>query len=358
MSMPAIPFLSGGAGGGYGIQGSPSTGWSFIKTAEVGVAEAIWSLGVSDSSLRMEIRNIHAGAGEFIPCLIWPANGAGLPTVGTRSSGTRFVNRPTLGADSVDHGIGYTTDTQWYSVGKATAAYKHSFFAGEAEVAFIRGDGIKWVRRLTDRTTLGDSRVLVLRDVSGLAGSRYEIGLGYHTLSYPDGNFQPVVIGHAITDGAGSTKGNFYVATRDVTTNTSPVERFEVSAAGVTEAFGTLRASGKIDPSGGVGAEMFYAGGTATFTGINRGTAAVTAVVLDGNATYVRYNGAERIVADANGVTLYAPQYFKQYTVATLPSPAIPGGGVFVTDAAGSPCLAISDGANWKRCDDMTVTVV
>lgn len=134
-----FPFCT--PGGGYGIQGSPSVGWSLIKAAETGVAEAILSLGVSDSALRMELRNIHAGAGEFIPCLIWPANGAGLPTVSTRSSGTRFVNRPTLAADAVDHGIGYTTDTQWYSVGKATSAYKHSFYAGETEVAYIRGDG-------------------------------------------------------------------------------------------------------------------------------------------------------------------------------------------------------------------------
>lgn len=295
-----FPFCT--PGGGYGIQGSPSTGWSLIKAAETGVAESILSLGVSDSALRMEIRNIHAGAGEFIPCLIWPANGAGLPTQGTRSSGTRFVNRPTLAADAVDHGIGYTTDTQWYSVGKATAAYKHSFFAGEAEVAFIRGDGIKWVRRLTNRTTLGDSRVLVLRDVSGLAGSRYEIGLGYHTLTDPDGNYQPVVIGHRITDGAGNTKGNAYIATRDATTNTAPTERVEVTASGEVGV-------GKTPTAG--------------------------------------------VLLDLNG-----PLGFKSYTVATLPSAAIQAGqGVYVSDASGSPCLAISNGSVWKRCDDMTVTV-
>ncbi len=129
------------------------------------------------------------------------------------------------------------------------------------------------------------------------------------------------------------------------------------TVGGVLDGGAVIRATGATAPAGGAGAEMSYAGGTATFTGINRGTAALTSVVLDGNATYVRYNGAERIVAGANGVTLYSPQYLRQYTVATMPSPAIPGGCIFVADAAGSPCLAISDGANWKRCDDMTVTV-
>lgn len=126
---------------------------------------------------------------------------------------------------------------------------------------------------------------------------------------------------------------------------------------GSTDTAGTIRATGAAAPTGGAGAEMSYAGGTATFTGINRGTAALTSVVLDGNATYIRYNGAERIVADANGVTLYSPQYFRQYTVATLPSAAIAGGAVYVSDASGSPCLAISNGTNWKRSDNAATTV-
>lgn len=40
------------------------------------------------------------------------------------------------------------------------------------------------------------------------------------------------------------------------------------------------------------------------------------------------------------------------YTVATVPSAAVAGGIIYVSDgAAGSPILAFSDGANWKRSD-------
>lgn len=46
------------------------------------------------------------------------------------------------------------------------------------------------------------------------------------------------------------------------------------------------------------------------------------------------------------------------FTVATLPSaPDNPQMMLYVSDAAGSPCMAFSDGTNWKRCDDATVTV-
>ena len=186
--------------------------------------------------------------------------------------------------------------------GTASTERVASFGIGVTDLAFIRADGVMWARRTTDRSTLGDSRVLVLRDVSGLNNSRYEIGLGYHTPTDPDGNYQPVVIGHRITDGAGNTKGNFYIATRDVTTNTAPTERVEVAASG----------------------EM----------GIGK---TPTAGVL----------------LDLNG-----PLGFKPYTVATLPSAAIQAGqGVYVSDAAVAPCLAVSDGTNWKRSDNAATTV-
>jgi hypothetical protein len=48
----------------------------------------------------------------------------------------------------------------------------------------------------------------------------------------------------------------------------------------------------------------------------------------------------------------------ESYTVATLPSAADnPRMMIYVSDAAGSPCMAFSDGTNWKRCDDASVTV-
>lgn len=48
----------------------------------------------------------------------------------------------------------------------------------------------------------------------------------------------------------------------------------------------------------------------------------------------------------------------KSYTVATLPAAGAAGGVIFVSDAGGNgPCLAISNGTNWKRCDNVSTTV-
>lgn len=63
-------------------------------------------------------------------------------------------------------------------------------------------------------------------------------------------------------------------------------------------------------------------------------------------------NAVNRIFANGE---LRAPSY----TVAALPSAADVSAGsmVYVSDASGTPCIAFSDGSNWKRCDDASVTV-
>lgn len=48
----------------------------------------------------------------------------------------------------------------------------------------------------------------------------------------------------------------------------------------------------------------------------------------------------------------------KSYTVATLPAVGVAGGQVYVSDAAVAPCVAFSNGTNWKRCDNAATTVV
>ena len=42
----------------------------------------------------------------------------------------------------------------------------------------------------------------------------------------------------------------------------------------------------------------------------------------------------------------------RSYTVATLPEVKAAPGLIFVSDEAGGPVLAFSDGANWLRCTD------
>lgn len=208
------PFPLYTPGGGYGIQGSPSTGWRFFRPAGTAATEKVASFGI-----------------------------------------------------------------------------------GTTEVAFIRGDGVLDVLKPASAATIGDSRYLKLSDSAGSLNGRTEIGWGYPGVSY-----QPAVTGFRTTSNTGNTKGSWYVATRDVTTDTAPTERVEVAASG----------------------EM----------GIGK---TPTAGVL----------------LDLNG-----PLGFKPYTVATLPSAAIQAGqGVYVSDAAVAPCLAVSDGTNWKRSDNAATTV-
>lgn len=68
--------------------------------------------------------------------------------------------------------------------------------------------------------TLGDCRLLDLQNTNGSSGERVEMGWGYITGAI----FAPVVIGHRMTSVAGFTKGGLYIGTRNVTTDTAPVE--------------------------------------------------------------------------------------------------------------------------------------
>jgi hypothetical protein len=63
--------------------------------------------------------------------------GTGLPTVSTRSQGTKIAFRQTIGASTLDFGVGVSSNTQWYSV-QDTSSF-HSFYTG-ANVALRLGN--------------------------------------------------------------------------------------------------------------------------------------------------------------------------------------------------------------------------
>jgi hypothetical protein len=79
------------------------------------------------------------------------------------------------------------------------------------------------------RNTIGDARVMMLENTNGATNELQEIGFGYAF----NAQYQPVVIGHKVTDGTGSTKGSFYIATRDSgTSSINPTERLTIDSAG------------------------------------------------------------------------------------------------------------------------------
>jgi len=79
-----------------------------------------------------------------------------------------------------------------------------------------------------NKTTLGDARVIRLENSDGTVqvNSRQEIGFGYSTA------YQPVVIGHQITNNTDFTNGSFYIAVRSGTGNTAPVTALTISSDG------------------------------------------------------------------------------------------------------------------------------
>ena len=96
-----------------------------------------------------------------------------------------------------------------------------------------------------NKTTLGDARVIRLEnsDPTVQLNSRQEIGFGYSTA------YQPVVIGHQITNNTDFTNGSFYVAVRSGVGNTAPVQALTVIPGG-NVGIGTSSPSQKLEVIG------------------------------------------------------------------------------------------------------------
>lgn len=144
-----------------------------------------------------------------------------------------------------------------------------------------------------NKTTLGDSRVLKLIDNYGAASERQEIGLGY---LFGSSTYQPIVLGSIVMDDSGQTASDFYIATRALTTDSAPIERFRVSAAGKLTFAGDLQA----------GTLIQLAGTTSSFPALKRDAATVQfrladdsayANVLMGNLTAVGVTATGNLIA-------------------------------------------------------------
>jgi hypothetical protein len=90
------------------------------------------------------------------------------------------------------------------------------------------GSPLTFYQSAYNKTTLGDARVIRLEnsDPTVQLNSRQEIGFGYSTA------YQPVVIGHQITNNTDFTNGSFYIAVRSGITNSAPTQVLTVTSAG------------------------------------------------------------------------------------------------------------------------------
>ena len=293
------PFYSLGGGGGYGITGSPSAGWTFTKAAETGVAENIITLKVTDeATAALVLGNESVTDGVFISRVLGIGDGTNRALAiygqGTTDTGSaaliRFMARIGSGSDVATRPL-------------------MEFLNNATTVASVSAKGA-WT--YTVMKTDGAAETLATwaldEEVTG------SVSLKNNTIS--NARFSPMLDGVA---GSSSTA---------------------LSAL-------TLRAR---------------------ITSADSGTTPV--LVLDARKdtatsittrplVSVQNNGTEMAQFTAAGSFAVAyPLTHPSYTVATLPSAAISGQTAYVTNAAVAPCLAFSNGTNWKRCDNAATTVV
>jgi hypothetical protein len=201
-------------------------------------------------------------------------------------------------------------------------------------------------------TTVGAARQLRLSDVNGATNNLTEIGFGFD-LSGASA-YQPVVIGHKVTNTTGNTSGSFYIATRALQTDTAPIVQVTVASTGEVAVSSTTDATtggaGSLTTAGGIYAAKKIISATdisaASFGATSAGTGAFTTLSTTGV------------------ITAGAAVIHKNYTVATLPAAASNTYGiVFITDSTATaitglglapvggganvvPCY--SDGGGWK----------
>jgi hypothetical protein len=149
-------------------------------------------------------------------------------------------------------------------------------------------------------TSVGDSVVLRINGQGGSVNTRSEIGFHY---AGSGTNIPDTIIGSRVVSSSGVDKSAFYIATRDVTTNTAPTERFVVDTTGNVSISSNTAGSvgaGALVVTGGLatGAASYFAGAVTVATGAAVGGATAGAGGLAFPATAVA-------VADANTLDDY-----------------------------------------------------
>lgn len=132
-----------------------------------------------------------------------------------------------------------------------------------------------------------------------------------------------------------------------------------LESSGLLDNTGTVRATGITTPATGVGALMDYTGSAARFIGYNSGTSALIPVQVQGSTIALQPQGTTTFTAATTVNTHTVPERLASYTVATLPAASVGAGALaYASDAAGNgPCIAMSNGTLWKRCDNTATTV-
>jgi len=133
---------------------SISTG-ALVVSGGVGIAGALFAAGLTRLTNTTESTSSTTGAlvvsgGVGVAgnislstssTVLFPASGLGIPTLTTRSAGTKMVLYPDVSATRVDFAIGVSSDSQWYSVGNST--HSHRFYHGTTNTMSLTGASLE-----------------------------------------------------------------------------------------------------------------------------------------------------------------------------------------------------------------------
>ena len=290
---------------------------------------------LNNNTTVFSILPLNSGANS---CLSWGTQAGAVPAFTTRSTGTRIVLHSAVDSTHADNAIGVEASgvAIWYGVQQANSSYYHRWFGGTTQLAILDGAGKFFLNANGSAASFRFGQRLAV-DASATYG-----GAGFSTWSTTAAECTLIDINRSKS----ATVGTYtVVASGD-----------QLGAIGFRGADGSGFVTGA-----SISAEVDGTPGSSDMPGrlllktTPDGSSSATERMRITNAGDVGIGKTPTtgITLDLNGRL-----GLKSYTVGTLPSAATQAGAIiYVSDAAGTPCVALSDGTNWKRCDDCSVTV-
>lgn len=179
---------------------------------------------------------------------------------------------------------------------------------------------------------------------------------------------------HRWTIDSGLTIGNSFVATdrMNLTTtglgvNVTPAQRFDVKDPNTQMHFGTGTTQGYMGANGTIGTHhgwRFIHNGTnyvakaASCSGQVMGSTSITWFMDSGLTADATFTPTVKLTLSSSLLDSGVPVRPKSYTPGTLPAASVGGGAIArCTGTVRGDRLVVSDGTNWKYCEDETTTV-
>lgn len=342
MTAPCTPFFN--RSGGFGITGSPSTGWTFTKTAEASTAETpIVVFGTSDGSGSLIVENASATDAIFSPRLRGVGQTTGvalnLTAQGVTDTGTNGVMQM-VSRISTSTVIATRPMFEWLN--HSTSILSLLPLNSGANSALSWGTQTTGVPTFTTRSV--GTRLVLLNDL-GASSVDYALGVGD----------SGTTTWFSIATTSTSRNFKWYAGTTNI---------MKLDGSGALTITGTTSNSlpifkitdGTVSAAHYIGTGNNYQVGTSSSHTFQLLTNNALRVTINATAAEVGIGktATAGITLDLNG-----PLGLKSYTVATMPAAGTAAGQmIYVSDAAVAACVAFSNGTNWKRCDNAATTVV